>query len=156
MKHPPWTLAAARLLKTALHCNWQILLYAVLSLTVIRMLPVFLVLAGSGISTRGKLFIGWFGPRGLASIVFAVIVLHSKLPNSGLIAITVACTIILSIIAHGITANPLVAAFTAKNTSRQIKRIEYRCESNTAAFQHQRESARTIGLQWTCFPKRIP
>ena len=97
--------------------NWQILLYAVLSLTVIRMLPVFLALAGSGISTSGKLFIGWFGPRGLASIVFAVIVLDSKLPNSDLIAMTVACTILLSIIGHGITANPLVAAFTAKTRS---------------------------------------
>ena len=49
--------------------------------------------------------------------MFAVIVLDSKLPNSDLIAMTVACTIILSIIAHGITANPLVAAFTAKTRS---------------------------------------
>ena len=95
------------------HFNWSILLYAVLSLTVIRMLPVFLVLIGSGIKTEGKLFIGWFGPRGLASIVFAVIVLDSKLPNADLIAMTVACTILLSIIAHGVTANPLVTAFAA-------------------------------------------
>ena len=57
--------------------SWMILLYSVLSLTVIRMLPVFLSLAGSGIDTEGKLFIGWFGPRGLASIVFAVIVLKA-------------------------------------------------------------------------------
>ena len=99
------------------HFSWTILLYAALSLTVIRMLPVFLVLIGSGISTEGKLFIGWFGPRGLASIVFAVIVLDSKLPNADLIAMTVVCTIILSIIAHGISANPLVAAFTAKTRS---------------------------------------
>jgi len=95
------------------HFSWTILLYAALSLTVIRMLPVFLVLIGSGIKTEGKLFIGWFGPRGLASIVFAVIVLDSKLPNADLIAMTVACTILLSIIAHGVTANPLVAAFAA-------------------------------------------
>ena len=84
---------------------------------VIRMLPVFLVLIGSGIKTEGKLFIGWFGPRGLASIVFAVIVLDSKLPNADLVAMTVTCTIILSIVAHGITANPLVAAFAAKTRS---------------------------------------
>ena len=95
------------------HFNWSILLYAALSLTVIRMLPVFLALIGSDINTGGKLFIGWFGPRGLASIVFAVIVLDSKLPHADLIAMTVVCTIILSIIAHGITANPLVAAFAA-------------------------------------------
>ncbi|NOR40101.1 MAG: sodium:proton antiporter [Gammaproteobacteria bacterium] len=94
--------------------SWTILIYAALSLTVIRILPVFLALIGSGIKTEGKLFIGWFGPRGLASIVFAVIVLDSKLPHADLIAMTVVCTIVLSIIAHGITANPLVAAFANK------------------------------------------
>jgi NhaP-type Na+/H+ or K+/H+ antiporter len=91
--------------------SWLILLYAILSLTLIRMLPVFIALTGSGINTEGKLFIGWFGPRGLASIVFAVIVVHSNLPNSGLLAMTVVCTILLSIIAHGITANPWARAY---------------------------------------------
>jgi NhaP-type Na+/H+ or K+/H+ antiporter len=91
--------------------SWLILLYAVLSLTVIRMLPVFIALTGSGINTEGKLFIGWFGPRGLASIVFAVIVVNSDLPNSGPLAMTVVCTIVLSIIAHGITANPWARAY---------------------------------------------
>jgi len=91
--------------------NWLTLLYSVLSLTVIRMLPVFLSLTGSGIDTEGKLFIGWFGPRGLASIVFAVIVLNSGLPDSGPLATTVACTIILSILAHGVTANPWARAY---------------------------------------------
>ena len=91
--------------------SWLILLYSVLSLTLIRMLPVFLSLTGMGVSTEGKLFIGWFGPRGLASIVFAVIVVNANVPNSGSIAMTVVCTIILSILAHGITANPWAKAF---------------------------------------------
>lgn len=91
--------------------TWLILLYSVLSLTLIRMLPVFLALAGSGIDTEGKLFIGWFGPRGLASIVFAVIVVNSELANTGPLAMTVVCTIILSIIGHGITANPWAKAY---------------------------------------------
>jgi len=94
--------------------SWMILLYSVLSLTVIRMLPVFLSLAGSGIDTEGKLFIGWFGPRGLASIVFAVIVVNSGLPDRGPLAMTVTCTIILSIIGHGITANPWAKAYGAR------------------------------------------
>jgi NhaP-type Na+/H+ or K+/H+ antiporter len=94
--------------------SWLILLYSVLSLTLIRMLPVFLVLTGIGVSTEGKLFIGWFGPRGLASIVFAVIVVNANLPNSGPIAMTVVCTIILSILGHGITANPWAKAFGAR------------------------------------------
>jgi NhaP-type Na+/H+ or K+/H+ antiporter len=75
------------------------------------MLPVFLSLAGSGIDTEGKLFIGWFGPRGLASIVFAVIVINSGLPDSGPLAMAVACTIMLSIVAHGVTANPWARAY---------------------------------------------
>ena len=91
--------------------SWMILLYSVLSLTVIRMLPVFLSLTGSGIDTEGKLFIGWFGPRGLASIVFAVMVVESGLPDSGPLAMTVVCTIMLSILGHGITANPWARAY---------------------------------------------
>ena len=93
------------------HFNGLILMYSVLTLTVIRMLPVFVSLAGTGMSTEGKLFVGWFGPRGLASIVFAVIVVDAKLPHSGPIAMTAVCTIILSILAHGISANPWARAF---------------------------------------------
>ena len=91
--------------------SWLDLLYAVLSLTLIRILPVFLVLSGTGMSTEEKLFVGWFGPRGLASIVFGVIVLNAHLPNSGPIAMTVVCTIMLSILTHGITANVWAKAF---------------------------------------------
>jgi NhaP-type Na+/H+ or K+/H+ antiporter len=110
-----WVIFGSAVVGQALgHFSWLILLYAVLSLTLIRMLPVFISLAGSGINTDGKLFIGWFGPRGLASIVFAVIVVNSELPSTetGPIAMTVVCTVMLSILAHGITANPLVAAFS--------------------------------------------
>ena len=96
------------------HFSWLILLYAVLSLTAIRMLPVFVVLTGLGVSNEGKLFIGWFGPRGLASIVFGVIVLNANLPNSGPIAMTVVCTIMLSILTHGVTANPWAVAYSAR------------------------------------------
>jgi NhaP-type Na+/H+ or K+/H+ antiporter len=91
--------------------SWRILLYSVLSLTLIRMLPVFLSLTGSKLTIRDKLFVGWFGPRGLASIVFAVIVLNADLPNSGTMAMVVACTVILSILLHGITANPWASAY---------------------------------------------
>ena len=94
--------------------SWEVVLYAVLSLTVARMLPVFLVLTGMKLRTDEKLFMGWFGPRGLASIVFAVIVLNAHLPNGDTITMTVVCTILLSVIAHGISANPLVAALVAR------------------------------------------
>tara|TARA_R110002072_G_scaffold84388_4_gene191311 strand:+ start:20165 stop:21379 length:1215 start_codon:yes stop_codon:yes gene_type:complete len=97
--------------------SWMILLYAGLSLTVIRMLPVFLALAGSGIDTEGKLFIGWFGPRGLASIVFVVLVVNSGLPDSGVLAMTVVCTILLSILGHGVTANPWARGYGSRHSS---------------------------------------
>ena len=79
------------------------------------MLPVFLCLGGTGLSTESKLFIGWFGPRGLASIVFAIIVLDAQVPNSGVLAMAVTCTVVLSILAHGVTANPWAKAFGARS-----------------------------------------
>ncbi len=94
--------------------TWEIVLYAALSLTLIRMLPVFLALSGIGLRTDEKLFIGWFGPRGLASIVFGVIVLNEHLPGGELIALTAVCTILLSIIAHGLSAHSLVARLAAR------------------------------------------
>jgi len=87
--------------------SWQVVLYAVLSLTVVRMLPVFLVLAGMNIRADEKLFMGWFGPRGLASIVFAIIVINAKVPHAESLSMVVVCTVFLSLIAHGISANPL-------------------------------------------------
>lgn len=95
--------------------TWEIVLYAVLSLTFIRMLPVFLALPGLGLSTKEKLFIGWFGPRGLASIVFGVIVLDAHLPGGTTLVATVVCTILLSIVAHGLSASPLVAALRRRS-----------------------------------------
>lgn len=92
---------------------WDALLYAILSLTVIRMLPVFLVLTGMGLTVPDKLFLGWFGPRGLASIVFVVIVLNANLAGAETIAATVVWTIILSVLAHGLSANPLSARYGA-------------------------------------------
>jgi len=94
--------------------SWQVVLYSVLSLTAVGMLPVFLVLAGTGLRTDEKLFMGWFGPRGLASIVFGVIVLQQHLPGGGTISMTVVRTILFSVIGHGLTANPLARALGAR------------------------------------------
>jgi sodium/hydrogen antiporter len=98
----------------AYRVTWSSLSYAVLSLTVIRMLPVFLCLAGTGMTAGARLFIGWFGPRGLASIVFGIMVLDEGLPGNDTLAEAVLCTVVLSIMAHGVTANPLANAFSAR------------------------------------------
>jgi NhaP-type Na+/H+ or K+/H+ antiporter len=97
--------------------NWQVVTYALLSLTVIRMLPVFVAVSGLGARTDSKLFLGWFGPRGLASIVFGVIVLGYELPGGDILIGATVVTVFLSIIAHGISASPLAAAFGARAKS---------------------------------------
>jgi NhaP-type Na+/H+ or K+/H+ antiporter len=83
----------------------DIVIYALLSLTVIRMLPVIIALAGTGEIFETKLFLAWFGPRGLASIVFLIIVGASDFPAESILIHTVVCTVTLCVIAHGLTAN---------------------------------------------------
>ena len=94
------------------HVSWQIAVYAVLSLTLVRMLPVAVALIGSGARMPTVGFLGWFGPRGLASIVFAVIVVEeAHLPGAPTILATTYVTIGLSVLAHGITAAPLAGRY---------------------------------------------
>ena len=97
--------------------DWRIILYALLSLTVIRMLPVFLSLIGLKLRWSTKWFLGWFGPRGLASIVFVVLVQDKALPSSGILVTTVTWTILLSVVLHGISANPISKRYGAKIAS---------------------------------------
>jgi sodium/hydrogen antiporter len=88
--------------------SWSLALYAVLSLTVARMLPVAIAMLGTRARAPTLGFLGWFGPRGLASIVFAVIVLEeSNLPHEHLIVLAIYLTVGLSVFAHGLTAAPL-------------------------------------------------
>ena len=88
--------------------SWELALYAVLSLTVVRMVPVAIAMLGSRARLPTLGFLGWFGPRGLASIVFAVIVIEeSQLPHEHLIVLAIYLTVGLSVFAHGLTAAPL-------------------------------------------------
>ena len=90
------------------HLSWSIAAYAVLSLTVVRMLPVAIAMLGSGARLPTIAFLGWFGPRGLASIVFAVIVVEqSHLPQLQTILLTTYATVGLSVLVHGLSAAPL-------------------------------------------------
>ena len=92
--------------------TWSIAAYGLLSLTVIRMLPVAVALIGTRARARTIGFLGWFGPRGLASIVFTVIVAdETNLPNIGTIVTAVAFAIVVSVYAHGVTARPLTARY---------------------------------------------
>jgi NhaP-type Na+/H+ or K+/H+ antiporter len=91
--------------------TWQIVLYAALSLTVVRMAPVALAMVGSGAKRQTVAFLGWFGPRGLASIVFALIALDDRVPDSHLLFVTVTVTVAFSVIAHGLSSAPLVGVY---------------------------------------------
>ena len=93
------------------HLSWQIALYAVLSLTVVRMVPVAISLWGTHARAPTVAFIGWFGPRGLASIVFAVIVEDAHLPHAGTIVAATYLTVGLSVLVHGLSAAPLVSRY---------------------------------------------
>jgi NhaP-type Na+/H+ or K+/H+ antiporter len=96
--------------------NVLTVLYAVLSLTVIRMLPVAVALIGSGLSKATVLFVGWFGPRGLASIVLGLVYLEeeARLPGDSTIRLAVMATVLLSIFAHGLTALPGIGLYARK------------------------------------------
>jgi len=91
--------------------DWRVVLYAVLSLTVVRMLPVALSLFGSGLDRPTVLFVGWFGPRGLASLVFALIALEEVGPAAEKPVAVIALTVLLSVVAHGVSASPLAKRY---------------------------------------------
>ena len=96
--------------------SWEVALYALLSLTLIRMLPVALSLYGINLRSASVLFAGWFGPRGLASIVLGLIVVEEAplLPGRDEIEAVVALTVLLSVLLHGITAAPLSAVYARR------------------------------------------
>ena len=83
--------------------------YALLSLTLIRMLPVAVSLIGLGLRPATIGFLGWFGPRGLASIILALVVVEDAPALQGIdqIFVVMTVTVLLSVFAHGITAAPL-------------------------------------------------
>jgi NhaP-type Na+/H+ or K+/H+ antiporter len=91
--------------------SWQIALYAVLSLTIVRMVPVAISLSGTHAKAPTVAFMGWFGPRGLATIVFAVIVEDAHLAHAGTIVAASCLTVGLSVLLHGLSAAPLVSRY---------------------------------------------
>ena len=97
--------------------NWQIVLYAVLSLTVIRMVPVAAVLVRSGLDRATIALVAWFGPRGLASVVFCLLALEELgNPAADHAAAVITVTVVLSVLAHGATADPVANRYAGHLT----------------------------------------
>jgi NhaP-type Na+/H+ or K+/H+ antiporter len=94
-------------------------IYALLSLTVVRMLPVALSLIGTGLDKGTVAFMGWFGPRGLASIVLGLVYLEQEkhLPGEQITRLAVMATVMLSIFAHGLSAQPCIRLLARKTSS---------------------------------------
>jgi sodium/hydrogen antiporter len=93
------------------YITWRVVLYALLSLTLVRMLPVAIAMMRQGLRLPTLAFLGWFGPRGLASVVFALLVLERGVPEEHTLLTAVVVTVALSVVLHGLTSVPLVAAY---------------------------------------------
>jgi NhaP-type Na+/H+ or K+/H+ antiporter len=107
--------------------TWRDLVFALLALTVVRMVPVALSLIGTGLDRSTVAFVGWFGPRGLASVVFSLIAVDTLAPADGRIVLAaVTVTVALSVLLHGITASPLAARYGAHAHQLHPNRPEHR------------------------------
>ena len=122
-------LFGAVLLRPAIdNITWTIVLYSLLSLTLIRILPVGISLVGSRLSRQSIFFLGWFGPRGLATIILAgIIIEESTLPGTELIVTVAMTTVAFSVYLHGMTAwygSESYADWTEANESQAVSESE--------------------------------
>jgi NhaP-type Na+/H+ or K+/H+ antiporter len=112
------------------HISPMVFLYAMLSLTVIRMVPIVLSLLGTRLSVPSQLFLSWFGPRGLASILFVLLILEeAEVPHYLEILTITVITVAMSILLHGVTAAPFAGLY-GRFTSRMGE-----CEENRPAVE---------------------
>ena len=94
------------------HLDWRVVVYSLLSLTVVRMVPVAIAMIGTRAERPTVVFLGWSGPRGLASIVFGVLVAsEANLPHEQDILVAIALTVAVSVFAHGLSARPLTERY---------------------------------------------
>jgi NhaP-type Na+/H+ or K+/H+ antiporter len=94
--------------------NWPIVVYAALSATLIRMLPVMMSLLFTRLNFKERLTFAWFGPRGLASIVFTVMLLEAQIPGAEQVAMVAITTILFSVFIHGVSTNPIAQSYNKK------------------------------------------
>jgi NhaP-type Na+/H+ or K+/H+ antiporter len=108
--------------------TWQMFAYAVVSLTVVRMLPVAVAVIGLGLRPATIAFLGWFGPRGLASIILALVVIEEEPGLAGIdeIFLVMTVTVLLSVFAHGISAAPLTRRYARLTDTLGSDKAEHR------------------------------
>jgi NhaP-type Na+/H+ or K+/H+ antiporter len=108
--------------------TWEMLAYAVLSLTLVRMLPVAVAVIGLGLRPATTAFLGWFGPRGLASIILALVVVEEEPALAGIdeIFLVMTVTVLLSVVAHGVSAAPLTRRYARMTDTLGSDEAEHR------------------------------
>jgi len=121
--------------------------YALLSLTIVRMLPVSVALLGTGLRRDSVAFIGWFGPRGLASVVFSLLALEElhRTPIAGSLVEVATLTILGSVVLHGLSAKRLAAAYGAR-VDATLKRSSSR-RSKSRGFAAGRWPGREVSAR---------
>ncbi|MFQ5972923.1 MAG: cation:proton antiporter [Alphaproteobacteria bacterium] len=108
--------------EAAVHVDGRVVLYGLLSLTVVRLIPVAVSLLGKGLGADTVSFLGWFGPRGLASILFALLVVEtSGIAETEAINTVVTVTVVLSVFLHGLTAWPFANWYGARAEARAAR-----------------------------------
>ena len=138
---------ALALAKVLSSITWQIALYAVVSLTLVRMAPVAVAMLGSHARRPTVAFLGWFGPRGLASVVFVLIALDDRVPDSRLLFTTVTVTVALSVIAHGLSSAPLVGVYHRWYAAHTGRRPDAAEAAPTEAPRFRRQAGRAPGTR---------
>jgi NhaP-type Na+/H+ or K+/H+ antiporter len=115
-----WFIFGAVMLVPGLEdAGWRDVLFAVLALTVLRMVPVAVALVGTGLDRATVAFIGWFGPRGLASVVFGLLAVDALEPSqSKVVLAAITLTVALSVLLHGVSASPLAARYGSYAATR--------------------------------------
>ena len=105
----------------AMGVSWRVVCYAFLVVTVARIIPVTLSLLGSTVSRRDALFIGWLGPRGLATIVFGLLALIDLTgTDADLVEDVMVATVVLSIVLHGLSYGPLAALYGRRQREKPV------------------------------------
>lgn len=134
---------------TLQHLTWQMPVYALLSLTIVRLLPVAIALLGTGLRPPTVAYVGWFGPRGLASVVFGLIAFEYHLPGASLLSGVVAVTVGLSVCLHGASAAFLGSRYGAWYSGMQRSRPDLVERTHVAeeAVEAQRASRGVVELK---------
>jgi sodium/hydrogen antiporter len=142
-----WLIVGAVAVDVLDDVTWGMFALAVLALTVLRMIPVALAVMGSGLDRTTVAFIGWFGPRGLASIVFGIIALDALPAAEGQPVIAlIALTVVLSVLLHGVTARPLARRYGEQATNRDENNVEPSIAAGTLRPRHLGEHSHRVAL----------